>query len=416
MNVAYPGPWGQISEADALLMDVARRIQLSKTKHEIAETNFRALCQHVDREGSPLQGKVVECYPSGSFATGTAIASRVAKDQHDVDVVIELNVPPDSPPNVMLEFLFEAINGDPDSRYHGMVTQKSRCVTAKYTDGTTVDLMPVARLPGQPERAGNLFHHKKESGETYHKPVNPWGFVKEFNERVEVDLDFYKSFMGRRLLVDGALEKAETQPMPDHVPAEEKSPRIVALQLIKRNRDIASRDTARRNMRKPPSVVLAAIAMEAGPVASNLIDEVINVANAIRAKLREKTGPRRTILVRNPAYPPDVFTDRWPENEQAQDLFDIDLRRLVVELDRLRNEGLGMSEKRDILKRLFGETAASYAIDSNLDARRHEMEAGHLKAGSRGKIGASLAVSAVAGTRTTPVRAATREGGGFLKE
>src|SRR5262245_11312651 len=44
MNVAYPGPWAQISEADALLMDVARRIQLSKTKHETAETNFRALC------------------------------------------------------------------------------------------------------------------------------------------------------------------------------------------------------------------------------------------------------------------------------------------------------------------------------------------------------------------------------------
>ena len=95
MNVAYPGPWAQISEADALLMDVARRIRLSKTKYETAETNFRALCQHVDREGSPLQGKVVECYPSGSFATGTAIASRVAKNQHDVDVVIELDVPSD---------------------------------------------------------------------------------------------------------------------------------------------------------------------------------------------------------------------------------------------------------------------------------------------------------------------------------
>ena len=96
MNVAYPGPWAQISEADALLMDVARRIRLSKTKYETAETNFRALCQHVDREGSPLQGKVVECYASGSFATGTAIASRVAKNQHDVDVVIELDVPSDA--------------------------------------------------------------------------------------------------------------------------------------------------------------------------------------------------------------------------------------------------------------------------------------------------------------------------------
>jgi hypothetical protein len=58
----------------------------------------------------------------------------VAKNQHDVDVIIELDVAPDSPPTVMLELLFEAINGDPDSRYHGMVTQNSRCVTVKYTD------------------------------------------------------------------------------------------------------------------------------------------------------------------------------------------------------------------------------------------------------------------------------------------
>jgi hypothetical protein len=416
MNVAYPGPWAQISEADALLMDVARRIRLSKTKYETAETNFRALCQHVDREGSPLQGKVVECYPSGSFATGTAIASRVAKNQHDVDVVIELDVPSDSPPSVILGLLFEAINGDPDSRYHGMVTQNSRCVTVKYTDGTTVDLMPVARLAGQPERAGNLFHYKKDTGETFHKPVNPWAFAKEFNQRVEVDEAFYKSFAGRRLLVEGTLEKAETQPLPDHVPAEEKSPRVVALQLIKRNRDIAFRAAARRNMRKPPSVVLAAIALGAGPVASSLVDEVINVANAIRTKLREKTGTRRAVAVRNPAYPPDLLTDRWPENEEAQALFDADLRRLTIELYRLRNEDLSISENGEILKRLFGETAASYAIDSNLDARRHQMEAGQLQAGRFGKIGASVAASAAAGMRTSPVRAATREGGGFLKE
>jgi hypothetical protein len=173
MNVAYPGAWPKISEVDALLMDVARRIQLNKSKHETAETNFRALCQHVDREGSPLHKKVLECYPSGSFATGTAIASRVAKNQHDVDVVIELDVPPNSSPKVMLGLLFEAINGEPGSRYYGMVTQNSRCVTVKYGDGTTVDLMPVAQLAGQPERAGHLFHYKKETGETFHKPVNP---------------------------------------------------------------------------------------------------------------------------------------------------------------------------------------------------------------------------------------------------
>jgi hypothetical protein len=206
--------------------------------------------------------------------------------------------------------------------------------------------------------------------------------------------------------------------LPDHVPIEEKSPRVVALQLIKRNRDIAFREPARRNrnMRKPPSVVLAAISLDAGPVKPSLIDEVISVASAIRTKLREKIGMRRTVEVRNPAYPPDVFTDRWPENEKAQDLFDDDLRRLTIELYRLRNEDLSMTEKSEILKRLFGETAANYAIESTLDARRHEMEAGRLQAGSTGKIAAAVAAPAVVGMRTSPVRAATREGGGFLKE
>ena len=51
MNVAHPGPWPKLEEHDAQLMDVARRIQLTKTKHEAAETSFRALCKHVDREG-----------------------------------------------------------------------------------------------------------------------------------------------------------------------------------------------------------------------------------------------------------------------------------------------------------------------------------------------------------------------------
>ena len=62
------------SFADAMLMDVARRVQLSPTKHDEAQQHFEALCSYVDRPGSPLQDKVIACYPGGSFATGTAIS------------------------------------------------------------------------------------------------------------------------------------------------------------------------------------------------------------------------------------------------------------------------------------------------------------------------------------------------------
>ncbi len=56
---------------------------------------------------------------------------------------------------------------------HGKVRQNSRCVTVEYSDGTTVDLMPIARISG-PDRAGHLFHYKHETGESRHKRVNPW--------------------------------------------------------------------------------------------------------------------------------------------------------------------------------------------------------------------------------------------------
>ncbi|WP_234682997.1 nucleotidyltransferase domain-containing protein [Bradyrhizobium monzae] len=414
MNVLQPGPWPTIAEYDALLMDVARRIQLTKTKHETAETNFRALCNHVDRKGSPLEDRVIECYPSGSFATGTAIASRVKKAQHDVDVVMELSVDPGTSPQRILQLLFEAINGEAGSSYHGMVTLNSRCITVKYADGTTVDLMPIARIHG-PERAGHLFHHKKETGESYHKKVNPWGFAKHFNDHVDFDPAFHELFKGRRLLVEGGIvEKADTQPMPDHVPFEEKSARVVALQLIKRARDIAYRSSGRSGLRKPPSVVLAAMALDAGPVKSSLLDEVIAIATHIRLRLTETNGVRGTVQVFNPAYQPDEFTDRWPENKTAQLMFDGDLRRLIISLHKLRNDSLSLEEKRDLLKALFGETAATYAIESSLDASRHEMEANRLRVGNSGKVlGAST--PAIVGS-STAARSATREGGGMLSE
>jgi hypothetical protein len=416
MNVAYTGPWPTIAMHDALLMDVARRIQLSKTKHTTAEQNFRALCQHVDRQGSPLEGKVIECYPSGSFATGTAIVSRVAENQHDVDVVIELDASPSSPPRDMLRMLFDAINGDPGSRYHGMVRQNSRCVTVIYEDGTAVDLMPVARIAG-PDRAAHLFHYKQESGEAYHKPVNPWGWAKHFNDRIEFDREFYELFKGRQILAeDSTLRKAETQPLPEHVPLEEKSPRAVAIQLLKRNRDVAFRAKDRQRLRKPPSVIIARFALDSGPVSTSLTDEVINVANSIRTRLQETDGPRGSVHVENPAYPPDVFSDRWPENTSTQGIYDTDLRRLIVALYRLRNDNLSLPDKLLLLKGLFGETAATYAIDSQLEVQRKEMDSGRLHMGNKGKVLGAIAAPAVIGSRTTPTRAATREGGGSLSE
>ena len=371
----------QTDVVDGLFMDVAQRIQLSRTMHIEAERHYRALCAHVDRPGSPLEGRVIECYPSGSFATGTAIASSVTQNQHDVDVVIELDISPWSDPKWVLTALFEAINGETGSRYHGRVKLNSRCVTIHYADGTTVDFMPFARLPHLAERVGHLFHFKPEAGESYRKGVNPWGFAKLFNDRVEVMESFAKAFAERRM-IGGVrlLEEADAQPMPDHVPLEEKSPRAVALQLLKRHRDLAYR--RRHRLRKPPSVVLSALSLDVGPVSASLSEELQRIQRHLSAQLALQ--PRLTVF--NPAYLPDEFTDRWPEDAAAQALYADDLKALAQALERLRTRTLSLEEMKQILEGLFGETAATYAIEKRLDESRAQAEAGALRFGPRGRI------------------------------
>jgi hypothetical protein len=121
------------------------------------------------------------------------------------------------------------------------------------------------------------------------------------------------------------------------------------------------------------------------------------------------------VQVFNPSYAPDEFTDRWPENKSAQAQYSEDLRKLVVALHKLKSEDLSLAEKREVLKELFGETAAAYAVESTLDARRREMHAGRMHIDGAGKV-LGVAAPAVVGMRSTAARAATREGGGNFRE
>lgn len=400
------------SFADAMLMDVARRVQLSPTKHDEAQQHFEALCSYVDREGSPLQDKVIACYPGGSFATGTAIASSVSKDQHDVDVVMELDVPASSDPETILNLLFDAINGQPGSRYHGRVTRNSRCVTVEYDDGVRVDLMPISRLTAAPEKAGHLFHFKRQPLESYHKPVNPWGFADHFNSQTAYDPVFAAIFESRSMADGRTVAKADVDPLPERVPLSEKAARVVALQLIKRNRDVRFRN---RSQRKPPSVVLAAMALEVGPSGAGLLEEIISISAHIAQRLEERSGDNLCIDVRNPAYVPDVFTDRWPQNLADQNEYIRDLQYLIRQLARLRTENVSLTETNTILDDLFGETAAKYAISEHMERSRRSMHKGTMQFGPTGRVHAGVTAAAIA-TNCTPARASTNMGGEWLPD
>ncbi|WP_165422037.1 SMODS domain-containing nucleotidyltransferase [Rhizobium ruizarguesonis] len=403
-----------IDPIDGILIDIARRIQVPKTKHVEAADHFIGLCAHVDRKGSPLEGKVVENYPSGSFSIGAAIYSRVKTMQHDVDVVVEVDISVGTDPEWVLDKLYDAVKGDPGSRYYDYkITRNSRCVTVTYPDGVSVDLMPVARIPGGPERSGVLFHHNAKRDEKYGKEVNPKAFTLHFNVHIKASDVFAARYRTRRLLADGLLqERAETQPMPDHVPIEEKSPRLVAIQLIKRFRDVQYR---KREGRCPPSVVIAAVALDAGPMNDSLCDELIAIAVHMQQEIEAAERNSHTLVVPNPAHPADIFTDRWPENRSSQKLWRDDLARLVRHLRTLRGSSLDPQQLMSILRELFGDTPAERAVEDHYRGQGTLAKQNMLGVTRQGAVRAAVATPAVSTSLIIPARANT-DMGGFIED
>ena len=155
---------------DALLADVAIRIQLSATDHGKAQSRNRVINDHLEREGSLLRGHVNLLYPQGSMAIGATIASRLRTDEFDIDAMAELAIPATTSPQVALDLLFHSVRGERGSRYYDMVERRTRCVTIHYADGMHIDVTPSVLRFGEAARTSVLFHHKPEDlhERTYH--------------------------------------------------------------------------------------------------------------------------------------------------------------------------------------------------------------------------------------------------------
>jgi hypothetical protein len=327
--------------------------------------------------------------------------------------VIELDIDPNTRPDAVLTTLYTTIKDRPGSRYFEKVKRNSRCITVEYEDGVKVDLMPVARLKINPQRASNLFHWRQEKNEIYHKPVNPYDFREEFNARVEQDRSFFEAFQRQAMLAEDSayVIKAEAEPFPEIIPLEQKSPLVVAIQLIKRFRDLKYR--ARNGMRKPPSVAINAIALDMKIEGLAFVDIVIRLAGKIRQQIVDADRLGKIISVVNPAWTPDVFTDRWPESIVAQQLFAADLRELSSGLTNLKRV-LSSSDIQEILTALFGENVANYAIEKRFSASGRTATIGGAGVGAGGAILSSMTSPAVA--RVTSIPKNTSFGVGALDE
>ena len=345
---------------DVMLADVAVRVQLTPTDYTLAEDRYKAINEWIEREGSPLHGRVELFCPQGGFMIGATVARHSTDSEFDIDVMAQITWPLNIDPELALATTHAAIKGERGSRYYDKCDRKTRCSTVQYV-GMHLDVTTAVLCPGREERTSYIFHSKE--ADRRRLLANPFGFAKWFIGLTPVEENFGKFFESRsldfnRVLLE-TLAKTDSEPVPKQAPVYRKSRAVIALQLIKRWRNLAY-DRRHANLRLPPSVLLAYyVAMNANQTRT-LANELIHQVECLILALEDAERMNTTIRVENPACREDVLTDRWPDRND-QRMFLKELREFLAKLYVLR-EGRPLAEMQRILEELFGEKPAREAV------------------------------------------------------
>jgi hypothetical protein len=388
---------------DELLVDIAVKIQLSPTLHAQAVKHYEAINAHLDRDDSPLKDRVSLFYPQGSMAIGATIRSRDEDDLFDIDLVAEMDLPGATPAQ-MLDTLFEAVNGPRGSKYHGKVRRQTRCVTVDYED-MHLDITPLRRTAGWPERGGLIAHAHEDDGPEKHEwvPANPWGFAEWFKAQTPADDWFREIVLAKSLASDqlAVMEKAEAQPVPDHEHVFAKALAVVALQLTKRWARL-NHDGRGATGRCIPSVALSRMFAENAGQTDRLVDELIHQASCFHELLTAANRNKTVIELRNPRLDDDCLTDRWPCDVATQTAFAEDLQEFIEILEATKRT-TKVSELQTMLKRLFGEHTAAVVVEEFYKRGGDDVAKGRSEvlAGSGAAL-AGVAQRPDTGTKTSP--------------
>jgi hypothetical protein len=348
---------------EILLAETAIRIELPPSLHGLAIERYEAIRNYIERNGSPLAGRVRIFYPQGSMAIRATIRSRKREEGFDIDIVAELILPFRTAPSAVLDLLFAAINGGPGSRYHDKVERNTRCVTVHYEDGMHLDITPSVLIDEGDPRHSMIFHAKVEEPASAHQrlEMNSYGFVEWFKARTPIDLSFVEAYAKKAYAFDSMRADAEFKPVPAHSSQDGgKSAAVVAMQLLKRNRNIKY---ASRIGRMPPSVMIATFAGETAVPGNSIGGALDAITGHMLDTLTAAQTKGQLVDVRNPRCPADRFTDRWPENLSAQSVYVEDLKVFRRQLVALMGDGLSLPEKRNLLSLMFGEGPARAVID-----------------------------------------------------
>ena len=347
--------------------DVVIRIQLSKTDYDKAVDRFDTMKDWIDREGSDLHGLVSLLYPQGSMAVGSTVARVSDVDEYDIDVIAELAIRQDSQSPIGAGY---ALQSDPWRARVALLGEgrPPRALRLRLLRRRHAHRSDAGRALGGAAESyqRDLPQQARRPRRARPAPVGePLGFGRLVQFVYPYRGRFRKVLRGarRRLLAQQFDARAPAEDVPDRKRADEKSRALIALQLIKRWRNVLFVRRERAKLRRPPSVLLTKLIGDNANQTRTLTEELEHQAGCMLSRFEYEVSRNRKIVEVNPRCPQDVLTDRWPESMDDQKLMIDDLKDFIVKIRRLRSGKLDLAQMTAILEGLFGQRPVRNAVD-----------------------------------------------------
>ncbi|WP_116654916.1 nucleotidyltransferase domain-containing protein [Pelagibacterium sediminicola] len=349
-----PDPIGE------LLAEIAFSAQLPPSLYKLASSRANSVCTHLDGTDA-FADQIEHFYPQGSMAIDATISTRGTDAEYDIDIVAQLGGRfRGMSPCKILDELFEALDG-----YRGMeVKRQTRCVTIYYSDGMHLDITPALREYGTADRQSLIAHAKGpfDRDDDEFIAMNAYGFADWYIERTPIERRVVKA--ASRFFSDAGLQvraDADIDEVPDQTPFTVKNTATLALQLVKRYRNIVYES---EKGRIPPSVMLSCFAGHAAQANMTLSDMLIRQCDFIAREMRAASVRWEKVEVRNPRHYDDLFTDRWPRDIIQQDTFARKLEDLAEGLRVAKSGRMPAWKINDWLRDMFGSHVVTKAADA----------------------------------------------------
>lgn len=350
---------------DRILAEIAISSQLPPSLHKKAGGRYGAVRSYLEADPA-FKDQIAHFYPQGSMAIDATISNRGTDDEYDLDIVSQLGGRFRAmTPLAILLALELALKDYPVQK----VVRQTRCVTLYYADRMHLDITPALRVYNTLDRESFITHAKgpTPSVDDMLVDMNAYGFGCWYRDRTPLEYRLAKAFHDRWVGLEAGEMRAdaEVDEVPDQSEFTVKNTATLALQLIKRFRNIRY---AEYQGRIPPSIMLSYYAGMAAKADTTLSDMVIRISNWIIGDIEQASLYGRKLHVANPVCSDDVFTDRWPETVVQQDEFARHLKDLVSGLEAAKRGALYPDKLMTWLRDGFGDRVVTKAADRMADA------------------------------------------------